>query len=270
MKMSLRQSLQYAVLIYLAAFLLFCLRVQAAEPTTAPATAEHTQPAHHDSATKKATHKKAKKANQSHKAKTTKSANVKGAKAVTAAPIKKARKRVHEMYAVIDVTHDNKDLGKIKIQLFFKRAPKTVDNFVGLAEGTKEFTDPKTGKKVKRHFYDGLTFHRIVPEFVIQGGDPLGNGRGGPGYKFNDEIRQELVFDRVGMVAMANAGPNTNGSQFFITLKPETFLNGKYSIFGEVVDGMDVVHAIAEVPTDHRTDRPLTPVIMKKVTIIRN
>ncbi len=156
--------------------------------------------------------------------------------------------------------------GNFTVALFEKDAPKTVANFTGLAEGT---IDPATGKPGKsKPFYNGLTFHRIIPNFMIQGGDPLGNGTGGPGYKFADEISPNRKFTKAGILAMANAGPNTNGSQFFITLAPTDWLNGKHTIFGEVVEGMDVIKKIGNVRT-LPGDRPATPIIMKTVTIER-
>jgi peptidyl-prolyl cis-trans isomerase A (cyclophilin A) len=156
--------------------------------------------------------------------------------------------------------------GEFVVRLFEDRAPKTVANFVGLAEGTK---DPATGKPGQaKPFYDGLIFHRVIDNFMIQGGDPEGNGRGGPGYTFADEFDPKLSFDRPGLLAMANRGPNTNGSQFFITLTPTTWLNGKHTIFGEVVEGLDVVQKIGKVQT-LPGDRPATPVVMTKVTIER-
>ena len=156
--------------------------------------------------------------------------------------------------------------GTFTCRLFEKDAPKTVDNFVGLANGTKEWTDPKTGKKVKKRFYDGLIFHRVIPKFMIQGGDPEGTGRGGPGYRFQDECRPELIFDKPGKLAMANAGPNTNGSQFFITTVPTPWLNNKHTIFGEVVEGQKVVESIESVPKDGR-DKPLQDVVIEKLEI---
>jgi peptidyl-prolyl cis-trans isomerase A (cyclophilin A) len=156
--------------------------------------------------------------------------------------------------------------GQFTVRLFDDRAPETVANFTGLAEGTK---DPATGKPGQvKPFYDGLVFHRIIEGFMIQGGDPLGNGRGGPNYTFADEFDPKLVFDRAGLLAMANRGPNTNGSQFFITLAATDWLNGKHTIFGEVVEGMDVVTRIGSVRTD-AGDRPVTPVVVNKVTILR-
>jgi peptidyl-prolyl cis-trans isomerase A (cyclophilin A) len=156
--------------------------------------------------------------------------------------------------------------GDFTVRLFEQQAPKTVANFVGLAEGT---TDPATGKPGQmRPFYDGLVFHRIIAGFMLQGGDPQGDGRGGPGYTFADEFDPTLRFDRAGLLAMANRGPNTNGSQFFVTRAPTEWLNNKHTIFGEVVAGMDVVSKIGSVRTGPG-DRPATPVVMKKVTIER-
>jgi peptidyl-prolyl cis-trans isomerase A (cyclophilin A) len=156
--------------------------------------------------------------------------------------------------------------GEFVVRLFEDRAPKTVANFIGLAEGTK---DPATGKPGQvKPFYDGLVFHRVIAGFMIQGGDPEGTGRGGPGYTFADEFDPKVVFDRAGLLAMANRGPNTNGSQFFITLAPTEWLNGKHTIFGEVVEGLDVVKKIGVVRTTSG-DRPATPVVMTKVTIER-
>jgi peptidyl-prolyl cis-trans isomerase A (cyclophilin A) len=135
--------------------------------------------------------------------------------------------------------------GDLVVRLLPEKAPKTVENFVGLAEGTREWTDPRSGEKVKRPLYDGTVFHRVIPDFMIQGGDPLGTGTGGPGYRFADEIGSDNRFDRPGLLAMANAGPNTNGSQFFITEVPTPHLNRGHTIFGEVVKGGDLVAKIA-------------------------
>jgi peptidyl-prolyl cis-trans isomerase A (cyclophilin A) len=157
--------------------------------------------------------------------------------------------------------------GSFRIRLFDDKVPNTVANFVGLAEGTKEFVDPKTGQKAKRPFYDGLIFHRVIDKFMIQGGDPLGTGTGGPGYRFGDEFDASLRHDKAGILSMANAGPNTNGSQFFITLVPTPWLDNKHSVFGEVVDGMDVISRIGTTPT--RNDRPVTPITIESVTIER-
>ena len=153
----------------------------------------------------------------------------------TKAPVKVASKKVIKaMYAIFDTSK-----GKFKIKLHFDKVPKTVDNFVGLAEGTKEYRDAKTGKKAKGKFYDGLVFHRVIDGFMIQGGCPLGTGTGGPGYKFEDEFNPLLKHDKPGILSMANAGQNTNGSQFFITVVPTPHLNNKHTVFGEVVEGMD-------------------------------
>ena len=170
-------------------------------------------------------------------------------------------KRNPGLYARIDT-----NLGNFTIQLFSQETPKTVENFVALAKGTKEFVDPKTGQSAKKPFYDGLVFHRVIPDFMIQGGDPRGDGTGGPGYKFEDEFNSPRGFDKPGILAMANAGPNSNGSQFFITVAPTPWLNKHHTIFGEVVEGYDVVLKIGKVDRDGR-DRPLQPVVMSKVTI---
>jgi peptidyl-prolyl cis-trans isomerase A (cyclophilin A) len=159
-------------------------------------------------------------------------------------------------------------MGDITAKLFEKETPKTVANFVGLAEGTKEWLDPKTKKWLKQPFYDGLTFHRVIPNFMIQAGCPLGTGTGGPGYKFEDEIVPELKHSKPGILSMANAGPNTNGSQFFITHRATSHLDGKHTVFGEVISGQDIVVAIANVKTG-ANNKPLEPVTIKKVTIIR-
>ena len=156
--------------------------------------------------------------------------------------------------------------GNITCVLYEKQAPKTVSNFVGLAQGTKEWIDPKTKEKVKKPLYDGTIFHRVIPGFMIQGGDPLGMGIGGPGYQFEDEIVKDLAFDRPGRLAMANSGPNTNGSQFFITVVPTPWLNGYHTIFGQVIKGQKVIEEIIRVKKDH-SDKPLEPVILKKVVI---
>lgn len=159
-------------------------------------------------------------------------------------------------------------LGEIECSLFDKQAPKTVNNFVDLASGNKDFTDPLTKKTVKNRFYDGIIFHRVIPNFMIQGGDPTGTGRGGPGYSFEDEIVSDLKFDRPGRLAMANSGPNTNGSQFFITTVNTPWLNGKHTIFGQVVKGQEVVEKISKVPTK-RQNRPLEDVVIINVKILR-
>jgi peptidyl-prolyl cis-trans isomerase A (cyclophilin A) len=176
-----------------------------------------------------------------------------------AAAVKSKEKK--EMSAIIET-----NLGTIKIKLLPESAPLTVANFKELAKGTKEWTDPKTGKKVKKKFYDGLIFHRVIPQFMIQGGCPIGRGTGGPGYKFQDEIDPNLKFDKPGILAMANSGPNTNGSQFFITEVPTPWLNGNHTIFGYVVEGLDIVKKIAGQPADF-SDKPVSDVVIKQVLI---
>lgn len=166
-------------------------------------------------------------------------------------------------YAIFETSQ-----GNIVIRLLEKEAPKTVENFVGLAEGTKEFTNEKTGKREKRNFYDGLAFHRVIPQFMIQGGCPEGTGRGGPGYKFADEFHPSLKHSTAGKLSMANSGPGTNGSQFFITVAATPWLDNKHSIFGEVVEGQDVADKISNAPRDG-SDRPRTPITLNKVRIER-
>ena len=158
--------------------------------------------------------------------------------------------------------------GPVVIRLFPDHAPKTVRNFVELAEGSRQWTDPRTGRTTTDKLYDGTVFHRVIPDFMIQGGDPLGSGRGGPGYKFADEIHPDLAFDRPYLLAMANAGPGTNGSQFFITVVPTPWLNGKHTIFGEVIQGADVVDAISRVKSGSQ-DRPADDVVIESVTVER-
>jgi peptidyl-prolyl cis-trans isomerase A (cyclophilin A) len=160
------------------------------------------------------------------------------------------------------------NLGRIKVRLLPDHAPKTVRNFVELAEGAREWTDPETGGTTNRRLYDGTVFHRVIPGFMIQGGDPLGNGTGGPGYKFGDEFHPDLGFTRPYLLAMANAGPGTNGSQFFVTTVPTPWLTGKHTIFGEVIEGSDVVDQISHVQTDRR-DAPVTKVVLESVQIER-
>ncbi len=159
--------------------------------------------------------------------------------------------------------------GTVVVRLLPDHAPKTVRNFVELAEGGREWTDPNTGKKSATKLYDGTIFHRVIPDFMVQGGDPLGTGTGGPGYKFADEIHPDLAFNRPYLLAMANAGPGTNGSQFFITTVPTPWLTGKHTIFGEVVSGSEVVDAITKVQTG-RNDRPVDDVVLESVTIERD
>ncbi len=165
------------------------------------------------------------------------------------------------LYAVIYTS-----MGNIVCRLFEKDAPKTVANFRGLATGTKQWTNPETGKIMHTALYSGTTFHRVIPGFMIQGGDPVGTGEGTPGYQVEDEISPDHNFSQAGVLAMANSGPNTNGSQFFITVAPATHLNGHYSIFGEVVSGQDVADAISQVPRDEQ-DKPLTPVKILRISI---
>ena len=158
--------------------------------------------------------------------------------------------------------------GNFTIRLFDQEVPNTVANFVGLAEGTKEWTDPRTNKKVTQPYYDGIVFHRVIDGFMIQGGDPLGQGYGGPGYKFADEFHPQLRHDKAGILSMANAGPNTNGGQFFITLGPTPHLDNKHSVFGVVENGMDVVRKIGGTQTGPR-DRPVKDVVIQTVKIDR-
>lgn len=222
--------------IYLFAFLLaaFSFRADAAETKSTESTKT--------TETKKST--EAKKAKETKKATDT--------------------KKGPAMFAIFET---NK--GNFKVKFFNDKAPKTVENFVGLAEGTKEWTDPKTGEKVKKPFYDGLTFHRVIKDFMIQGGCPLGTGTGGPGYRFEDEFPAGAPkHDKPGILSMANAGPNTNGSQFFVTTIATPWLDGRHTVFGEVVEGMDVVHSIENSKTGPM-DRPVEPVVIKHIQIIR-
>ncbi|MBF9068191.1 peptidylprolyl isomerase [Streptacidiphilus fuscans] len=171
-----------------------------------------------------------------------------------------------ELFATLHTNH-----GDIVVKLFQFHAPKTVANFVELAEGSREWTHPGTGAKTTDKLYDGTIFHRVISGFMIQGGDPLGIGVGGPGYEFGDEIHPELSFDRPYLLAMANAGPGTNGSQFFVTVAPTTWLNRKHTIFGEVADDASkrVVDAVAALPTG-RNDRPAEDVVIESVEITRS
>lgn len=171
--------------------------------------------------------------------------------------------RTPGLYAIFETSQ-----GNIVAKLFEKEAPKTVGNFAGLADGSMEWIDVRVAQKAKRPFYDGLTFHRVIPQFMIQGGCPLGTGTGGPGFKFEDEFHPSLRHDKAGKLSMANSGPNTNGSQFFITVAPTPWLDGKHTIFGEVVEGQDVATKISQVSKDS-SDRPRTPVVMKHVRIER-
>jgi peptidyl-prolyl cis-trans isomerase A (cyclophilin A) len=161
--------------------------------------------------------------------------------------------------------HFTTNQGDFVVRLFDKDAPKTVENFTGLAEGTKAWKDPVGGESITRPFFDGLTFHRIIDGFMIQGGCPLGTGTGGPGYRFEDEFTPTRRHTGAGILSMANAGPNTNGSQFFITLGPTPHLDNRHSVFGEVIEGLDIVKKIGKV----KTGRQDKPVILDKVTIER-
>lgn len=170
-----------------------------------------------------------------------------------------------ELYATLRTSQ-----GEITVELFPNHAPKTVRNFVELAEGGREWTDPRTRQRTKEPLYDGTVFHRVIKGFMIQGGDPLGTGTGGPGYKFEDEFHPELSFDRPYLLAMANAGPRTNGSQFFITVGATPWLNRKHTIFGEVADAAsrEVVDRIATTAVDGR-DRPAKEVVLESVSVER-
>jgi peptidyl-prolyl cis-trans isomerase A (cyclophilin A) len=159
--------------------------------------------------------------------------------------------------------------GPFTARMFEEEAPKTVANFTGLADGSKEWTDPRTGRKTHDRYFDGTVFHRVIADFMIQGGDPLGQGTGGPGYTFADEFSPRLRHDRPGLLSMANRGPNTGGGQFFITLVPTPWLDNKHAIFGEIVEGMNVVAAIGRTPTSKPGDRPLKPITIQSVTIER-
>ena len=160
--------------------------------------------------------------------------------------------------------------GDFKIRLFDTEAPNTVANFTGLAEGTKEWRDPKTGERRKSAFYDGIIFHRVINGFMIQGGDPLGQGTGGPGFNFADEFHPKARHDKAGILSMANSGPGTNGSQFFITLAATPWLDNRHTVFGEVVDGMDVIEKIGSTATSKPGDRPVKPIAIESVKIRRD
>lgn len=237
--MSKNIDIKKVIWIYLFAFLLaaFSFRADAAETTSTEKPTETKQT------------KEVKKSAKDSKAATKKATD---------------KKKGPPMFAIFET---NK--GNFKVKFFNDKAPKTVENFVGLAEGTKEWTDPKSGEKVKKPFYDGLTFHRVIKNFMIQGGCPLGTGTGGPGYRFEDEFPAGAPkHDKPGILSMANAGPNTNGSQFFVTTVPTPWLDGRHTVFGEVVEGMDVVHSIEDSKTGPM-DRPAEPVIIKHIEIVR-
>ena len=167
-------------------------------------------------------------------------------------------------YAIFNTTE-----GKITVRLFPEDAPVTVANFIDLAEGNREWTHPVTGAKSKSKLYDGTIFHRVIPQFMVQGGDPAGTGMGGPGYRFQDETRgSRHKFDKPGKLAMANAGPNTNGSQFFITTVNTDWLTGKHTIFGEVIEGQEIADKITQVPRGAH-DKPVKPIVLESVVIER-
>jgi peptidyl-prolyl cis-trans isomerase A (cyclophilin A) len=167
------------------------------------------------------------------------------------------------------VAHFTTTEGNFAVRLFDREAPKTVENFTGLAEGTRQWTDPRTGQKTTTPYFNGTVFHRVIDGFMIQGGDPLGQGTGGPGYTFADEFHPKLRHDKAGVLSMANRGPNTNGGQFFITLDATPWLDNKHSVFGEVVEGMDVVKKIGSTATSKPGDRPVKPITVQSVTIER-
>jgi len=165
------------------------------------------------------------------------------------------------------LAHFTTSEGKFTARLFDAEVPKTVANFAGLAGGTTEWTDPRTGKKTTTPYYNGTIFHRVIADFMVQGGDPLGQGIGGPGYKFADEFHPKLRHSKPGILSMANSGPNTNGGQFFITLVPTPWLDNKHSVFGEIIEGMDVVDKIGRTQTSKPADRPVKPITIESVTI---
>ena len=165
--------------------------------------------------------------------------------------------------------HFTTSQGKFTARLFDAETPNTVANFTGLAEGTREWTDPRSGRKVTQPYFNGTVFHRVIAGFMIQGGDPLGQGTGGPGYTFADEFHPMQRHSKAGILSMANRGPNTNGGQFFITLAATPWLDDKHSVFGEVVEGMDVVKKIGSTATSKPGDRPLAPITVESVTIER-
>ena len=167
------------------------------------------------------------------------------------------------------LAHFTTSEGNFTARLFDAEAPNTVANFTGLADGSKEWTDPRSGKKVKQPYFNGTIFHRVIDGFMIQGGDPLGQGTGGPGYTFADEFHPKLKHDKAGILSMANRGPNTNGGQFFITLAATPWLDNKHSVFGEVVDGMDVIQKIGKTATG-ANDRPVKPITVQSVKIERS
>jgi peptidyl-prolyl cis-trans isomerase A (cyclophilin A) len=187
----------------------------------------------------------------------------------------KVQRRLKRILALIEITIGGKPAGTMKAQLFPDKAPETVTNFVELAEGTKQFKEydekrGKIGSITVRPFYDGLTIHRLVPNYVVQGGCPFGTGRGGPGHFINDEFHPDLKHNAPGILSMANTGKkNSGGSQFFITLKELPHLNGRFAIFGKVIEGLDVLTKISQVKRDMMTEKPLEPVVFKSIKIVR-
>src|ERR1044071_1616122 len=171
------------------------------------------------------------------------------------------------MIACMTYAHFTTSEGNFSARLFDAETPKTVANFTGLADGSKEWTDPRTGRAVKQPYFNGTMFHRVIEGFMIQGGDPLGQGTGGPGYTFADEFHPKLRHSKAGILSMANRGPNTNGGQFFITLAATPWLDDKHSVFGGVVEGRDVVQKIGGTVTSKRGDRPVKPITIQSVTI---
>jgi len=165
------------------------------------------------------------------------------------------------------LAHFTTSEGNFTARLFDADVPNTVANFVGLAEGSKEWTDPRSGRKTKEPYYNGTIFHRVIDQFMIQGGDPLGQGTGGPGYNFADEFSPKLRHAKAGMLSMANRGPNTNGGQFFITLAATPWLDNKHSVFGEIVEGMDIVKKIGSTSTSKPGDRPVKPITIQSIAI---
>lgn len=249
-----RATVHIAILIYLAAFLLVSWAAEAQEGTTATKSETPAKVEGSAAAADSAKDSAAEKSDKTDKAdKKDKKNNKKDEKA--------SSKKGKKMFATFDTNQ-----GKIKIQLFNDKVPKTVKNFVDLATGKSEEVKGEAAHLKGKPYYNGLVFHRVIPGFMIQGGCPNGNGMGGPGYKFADEFHPELKHSKPGILSMANAGPNTNGSQFFITTGPTPHLNNRHSVFGEVVEGMDVVNKISNVPRDQR-DKPNTPVVIKTVTI---
>ncbi len=191
----------------------------------------------------------------------------KSAVAKKSSPVAPPPPRPDGLYVTFDLTHGGKPVGKIVAKLFEKESPVTVKNFVDLARGTKAFNDPRVGRRVQKPLYNGLTFHRVIPDFMIQGGDPLGNGTGGT-EAIVDEFHPSLSFTRPGLLAMANAGPRTGSCQFFITEKATPWLDGRHPIFGEVVEGLDLAASLARVPRDPN-NKPTEAIVMQKVTITR-